>query len=171
MLKINLLTERRDAERAYRRMYMGDDVVDFLAMDLDRTVRRRVRQKLRIDRAKVAKRAKKIELQMSRRTGIALGLTGTHGEPNRDVRKPRPPAGKDAGYVPMPCDVHIDPKPVPFTMVTPEDVDWASRPLRARRREPSNKPLGSGRGAYPLPRGMEWKWDNDLGYIEVGKQT
>src|SRR5207249_4924504 len=116
-------------------------------------------------RAKVRNALRSSSFRMSRRTGIALGLTGTHGERNRDVRKPRSPIVKDAGYVPRPRDVHIDPNPVPFTMVTPEDIDWANLPLRTRRHEPGNKPLGSGRVTHPLPRSMEWKWDKDLGYI------
>ena len=48
MLKINLLTIPRDAERNYRRWKSGDVCVDWLAMQLDRTVRRRLHQEFRI---------------------------------------------------------------------------------------------------------------------------
>jgi hypothetical protein len=48
MLTINLLTERRDAERYYRRWKLGDVCVDWLVMHLDRTVRRRLHQEFRI---------------------------------------------------------------------------------------------------------------------------
>lgn len=32
---------------------------------------------------------------------------------------------KDTGYVPMPIDVHVEPRKPRFNQVTPEDVTWA----------------------------------------------
>ena len=34
---------------------------------------------------------------------------------------------KDTGYVPMPIDVHVKPRAQKFGVITPEDVDWATR--------------------------------------------
>jgi hypothetical protein len=110
MLKMNLLTERRDARReaenAYRKMRSGAEVVDYLAMHLDTTVRRRLRQNIRNDKkrpallaARATKRALKLDLQMSRRKGMTLGpelLGRSLGQPNRDVEVGKPkPTGKD----------------------------------------------------------------------------
>lgn len=87
MLKINLLTERRDAEKQYLKMQAGAVVVDHLAMHLDRTVRRRVHQNIRNKKKQVVRRKQKRNLQMSRRTGIGMSelLGRFQGQPNRDA--------------------------------------------------------------------------------------
>jgi hypothetical protein len=92
MLKINLLTERRDAEREYRKMRDGVPVVDYLTIHLDTTVRRRVHQKLRNVKKQAARRNRKIKFQLSRRTGMSAvgstnGFLGKNGAPNCDVHK------------------------------------------------------------------------------------
>jgi hypothetical protein len=100
MLKINLLTVRRDAEKWYLKMRSNpcNPVVDHLAMHLDTTVRRRIHQNIRNKKKQVVRRKLKRNLLMSRRTGIGMTeLTSRfQGQPNRDVevRKKRQ-VGKD----------------------------------------------------------------------------
>jgi hypothetical protein len=88
MLKINLLTVRRDAEKWYLTMRSNPcNPVDHLAMHLDLTVRRRIHQNIRNKKKQVVRRKLKRDLQMSRRTGIGMSelMSGFQGQPNRDV--------------------------------------------------------------------------------------
>ncbi len=67
-------------------------------------------------------------------------------------------------------DEIIKAKPVKtreFNMVTTEDAAHAER-TRPKMHRPAN--LGNGRGARPLPPNMEWKWDNEVGYVVVRKR-
>jgi hypothetical protein len=130
MLTINLLTERRDAEQAYRRMRDGYPVgyvnylEDHFAMQVDRTVRRRVHQNIRNDKKASIKRARKDQLLRDRRAGMsAVGniFLGANGEPNLDVLKPAKSGGKEKGYRPIPSDEHVKPAHFPTTKYTPLD--------------------------------------------------
>jgi len=86
MLKINLLTERRDAEKEYRKMLSGASVVNYLALHVDTTVRRRVHQNIRNDKKKVAKRERQTEVQWARRRAKSRVdlLSETRGPERRD---------------------------------------------------------------------------------------
>jgi hypothetical protein len=96
MLKINLLTERRDAEREYRKMQQGNPNVDHLVMHLDTTVRRRVNQNTRNRKKMVVKRAAKIRLQQTRRAAKTFApWLGTLGGPTTLNAGKKKPVGKD----------------------------------------------------------------------------
>jgi hypothetical protein len=91
MLKINLLTERRDAEREYRKMQQGNPIVDHLVMHLDTTVRRRVNQNTRNHKKMVVKRAAKIRCQQQRRGAKTFApWLGTLGGPTIGVSEKKP---------------------------------------------------------------------------------
>src|ERR1700721_3035260 len=98
MLKINLLTDRRDAEREYRKMQENpcNPIVDHLVMHLDTTVRRRGNQNTRNRKKMVVKRAAKIRLQQTRRAAKTFApWLGTLGGPTTLNAGKKKPVGKD----------------------------------------------------------------------------